>query len=195
MPFRFKRLEIPEAILIELEVFPDERGFFMETYRYSDFAAFGIKEHFVQDNHSRSKKGVLRGLHYQRPPRAQGKLVRVVVGEIFDVAVDIRKGSPWFGRWVGVTLSAENKRMLYIPPGFAHGFCVMSEEAEVVYKVTEEYSPEHDAGILWNDPEIGIRWPVKDPIVSFKDSRLPFLRKAGNDFVYEAMEKGMDGKW
>lgn len=190
MPFQFKRLKIPDVILIEPKVFSDERGFFMETYKYSDFAAFGIKEQFVQDNHSRSKKGVLRGLHYQRPPKAQGKLVRVVVGEIFDVAVDIRKGSPWYGKWVGVTLSAENKLMLYIPPGFAHGFCVLSEEAEVVYKVTEEYSPEHDAGILWNDPGIGIQWPVKDPIVSPKDARLPLLREVGDDFVYEPFGEG-----
>jgi len=161
MPFTFTRLAIPDVVLIEPRVFPDERGFFMESYKYSEFAAFGIKEHFVQDNHSRSKKGVLRGLHYQRPPKAQGKLVRVVVGEIFDVGVDIRlaraiekdgsiaraKGSPTYGKWVGERLSAENKRMLYIPPGFAHGFCVLSEEAEVLYKTTEEYAPEYDAGI------------------------------------------------
>jgi len=190
MPFSFKRLAIPDVVLIEPRVFPDERGFFMETYKYSDFAAFGIKEQFVQDNHSRSKRGVLRGLHYQKPPKAQGKLVRVVVGEIFDVAVDIRKGSPWYGKWVGASLSAENKLMLYIPPGFAHGFCVLSEVAEVVYKATEEYSPEHDAGILWSDPEIGIQWPVKDPIVSLKDSRLPLLREIGDGFVYEAAEDG-----
>jgi len=189
MPFSFKRLAIPDVVLIEPRVFPDERGFFMETYKYSDFAAFGIKERFVQDNHSRSKRNVLRGLHYQKPPKAQGKLVRVVVGEIFDVAVDIRKGSPWYGKWVGMKLSAENKWMLYIPPGFAHGFCVLSDVAEVVYKATEEYSPEHDAGILWSDPEIGIRWPVKDPIVSLKDSRLPLLREIGDDFVYEPLEE------
>lgn len=179
MPFRFERLEIPEVILIEPKVFSDERGFFMETYKYSNFAAFGIKERFVQDNHSRSVKGVLRGLHYQRPPKAQGKLVRVLVGEIFDVAVDIRKGSPTYGKWVGVMLSAENRWMLYIPPGFAHGFCVLSEEAEVTYKVTEEYSPEHDAGIIWNDPEIGIDWPVEQPILSAKDAGLPPLRAVG----------------
>ena len=190
MPFSFKRLAIPDVVLIEPRVFPDERGFFMETYKYSDFAAFGIKERFVQDNHSRSIKGVLRGLHYQKPPKAQGKLVRVVVGEIFDVAVDIRKGSPWYGKWVGASLSAENKLMLYIPPGFAHGFCVLSEVAEVVYKATEEYSPEHDAGILWNDPEIGIRWPIEQPILSDKDAKLPPLRGVGNDFVYEAAEDG-----
>jgi len=198
MSFKFEKLAIPDVVLIEPQVLHDERGFFMETYKYSDFAAFGIKEHFVQENHSRSKRGVLRGLHYQHPPKAQGKLVRVVVGEIFDVAVDIRsargikregnipraKGSAGYGKWVGVKLSAENKRMLYIPPGFAHGFCVMSDEAEVVYKVTEEYSRQHETGIIWNDPEIGIHWPLENPIVSTKDSGLPSLREAQNDFIY-----------
>ena len=178
MPFTFKRLEIPEIILVEPKVFHDERGFFMETYKYSDFAAFGVAEHFVQDNHSRSTKGVLRGLHYQNPPKAQGKLVRVVVGEIFDVGVDIRKGSPTYGKWVGEILSAENKRMLYIPPGFAHGFCVLSDVAEVLYKTTAEYAPECEAGIIWNDPEIGIRWPIEHPILSAKDAALPPLREA-----------------
>lgn len=188
MPFSFKRLAIPDVVLIEPKVFPDGRGFFMEAYKYSDFAAFGIKEQFVQDNHSRSKKGVLRGLHYQRPPKAQGKLVRVVLGEIFDVAVDIRKGSPWYGKWVGETLSAENRLMLYIPIGFAHGFCALSETAEVVYKTTEEYAPEYDAGIIWNDPEIGIDWPIKGPVVSPKDAELLPLKKVGNDFVYQPLE-------
>ena len=203
MPFNFSCLAIPDVIVIEPTVFPDDRGFFMESYKYSEFSAFGIKEHFVQDNHSRSTKGVLRGLHYQRSPKAQGKLVRVVVGEIFDVGVDIRlaraiekdlpygiremrifhgvkdiswaKGSPTYGRWVGERLSAENKRMLYIPPGFAHGFCVLSEVAEVLYKTTEEYAPEHDAGIIWNDHEIGIEWPIEHPILSPKDAALPRL--------------------
>jgi len=198
MPFLFQRTEIPEVVLIRPKVFHDERGFFMETYKYSEFAAFGIKEHFAQDNHSRSIRGVLRGLHYQKPPKDQGKLVRVVIGEVFDVAVDIRsargikrggnilraKGSAGYGKWVGVKLSTENKRMLYIPPGFAHGFCVLSEEAEVVYKVTEEYSPEHDAGIIWNDPEIGIHWPIEQPILSTKDAGLPPLREANNCFRY-----------
>ena len=184
MPFQFKRIEIPEVILIEPKVFQDERGFFMETCKYSDFAAFGIAERFVQDNHSRSVKGVLRGLHYQNPPHAQGKLIRVVVGEIFDVAVDIRKGSPTYGKWVGVKLSAENRRMLYIPPGFAHGFCVLSDVAEVVYKVTAEYAPECEAGIIWNDPGIGIEWPIKHPIISSKDAQWPTLREAVNGFRY-----------
>ncbi len=185
MPFTFRRLEIPEVVLIEPKVFQDGRGFFMETYKFSEFAEFGITERFVQDNHSRSKKGVIRGLHYQNPPRAQGKLVRVVVGEIFDVAVDIRKGSPTYGKWIGERLSSENKRMLYIPPGFAHGFCVLSQEAEVVYKVTEEYAPEHEAGVIWNDPGIGIRWPVENPILSPKDARWPPLKDAVNGFTYQ----------
>ena len=184
MPFSFRRLEIPEVVLVEPRVFPDQRGFFMESYKYTDFAAFGITEQFVQDNHSRSQKGVLRGLHYQNPPKAQGKLVRVVVGEVFDVAVDIRKGSPTYGRWVGVTLSAENKYMLYIPPGFAHGFCVLSEVAEVLYKTTEEYAPDCEAGIAWNDPEIGIAWPIESPILSPKDAQLPSLKHAENRFTY-----------
>jgi len=184
MPFSFRRLEIPEVILVEPRVFSDQRGFFMESYKYSEFAAFGITERFVQDNHSRSQKGVLRGLHYQNPPKAQGKLIRVVVGEVFDVAVDIRKGSPTYGKWVGVKLSAENKRMLYIPPGFAHGFCVLSEVAEVLYKTTEEYAPDCEAGIVWNDPEIGIAWPVESPILSSKDAQLPPLKYAENKFTY-----------
>ena len=190
MPFRFTRLEIPEVVLIEPAVFSDERGFFMEAYKYSEFAAFGISERFLQDNHSRSRKGVLRGLHYQNPPKAQGKLVRVVAGESFDVAVDIRKGSPTYGRWVGATLSAENKAMLYIPAGFAHGFCVLSEAAEVLYKTTAEYAPECEAGIIWNDSEIGIRWPVEDPIVSPKDAGWPPLKEAVNGFAYRPGRQG-----
>ena len=184
MPFIFERLTILEVMLVEPQVFPDDRGFFMESYKYSDFSAFGIKEHFVQDNHSLSTRGVLRGLHYQNPPKAQGKLVRAVAGEIFDVAVDIRRGSSTYGRWVGEPLSAANKRMLYVPPGFAHGFCVLSDEAHVVYKVTEEYSPEHDAGILWSDPQIGIRWPIEHPILSPKDAALPTRTRADNGFRY-----------
>lgn len=184
MPFKFDRLQIPEVILIEPKVFPDDRGFFMETYKYSNFSDFGIAEHFVQDNHSHSRRGVLRGLHYQRNPKAQEKLVWVVIGEILDVAVDIRKGSPTYGKWVGIALSAENKRMLYIPLGFAHGFCVLSEEAEVLYKTTEEYAPECDAGIIWNDPEIGIQWPIEKPVVSAKDAELPLLSEAENGFTY-----------
>lgn len=184
MPFRFERLEIPEVLLIEPRVFPDERGFFMETYKYSDYAARGIKDAFVQENHSRSSRRILRGLHYQKSPKDQAKLVRVVAGEVFDVAVDIRKGSPTYGKWVGVVLSGENKRILYVPPWCAHGFCVLSDMAEMVYKVTEEYAPEYEMGIIWNDSSLRIEWPVKDPILSKRDQAWPTLREADSDFVY-----------
>jgi len=188
VPFSFKRLEIPDVVLIEPKVFRDDRGFFMESYKRSEFVDFGIDEMFVQDNHSRSRRGVLRGLHYQNPPRAQAKLVRVIDGEIFDVAVDIRKGSPTYGRWVGVYLSDENMRMLYIPVGFAHGFLALSDVAEVLYKTSDEYSPEHEAGIVWNDPEVGIDWPVEEPVLSPRDCRWPGLRGAVNAFVYEVVQ-------
>jgi dTDP-4-dehydrorhamnose 3,5-epimerase len=189
MPFRFEKLEIPEVVMIEPRFFQDERGFFMETYKYSEFADFGIHGRFVQDNHSRSRKGVLRGLHYQNPPKAQGKLVRAVAGEILDVAVDIRRGSQAYGRWVGVVLSEENRRMLYIPAGFAHGFLALSDVAEVLYKTSEEYAPEHEAGIIWNDAKIGIRWPIEHPSVTSKDSQWPRLSDAVNGFVYEGSER------
>lgn len=182
MPFQFKRLAIPDVILIEAPNLRDERGFFRETYKFSEFAAHGIGLPFVQDNHSRSMRGVLRGLHYQKNPRAQGKLVRVVHGEIFDVAVDIRQHSPTFRKWIGITLSADENQMLYIPPGFAHGLCVLSNEADVIYKVTAEYSPELDRGIIWNDPDLAIEWPLAQPILSPKDSKLPRLRDSDNDF-------------
>ncbi|MCD6454981.1 MAG: dTDP-4-dehydrorhamnose 3,5-epimerase [Candidatus Aminicenantes bacterium] len=175
--FKFKRLEIPDVILIEPTVFEDQRGFFLESYNLKEFEAFGINVNFVQDNHSRSKKGVIRGLHFQKGKMAQAKLVRVVKGEIFDVAVDIRKGSSYYGKWVAVTLSENNKRMLFIPEGFAHGFCVLSEEADVLYKASNFYSPEHEGGIRWDDPDLAIPWPVDNPIVSLKDRNLPFLSK------------------
>lgn len=184
MPFAFKSLDIPEVVLIEPKVFEDERGFFMETYKMPDFAAAGVKANFIQDNHSRSAKGILRGLHYQDPPFAQGKLVRAIRGEIFDVAVDIRKGSPNWGRWVGVILSEENKDLLYIPTGFAHGFCVLSEVAEVIYKTTNVYSAEAEAGIIWNDQDLNIEWPVREPILSEKDKKLPTLENADIKFYY-----------
>lgn len=184
MPFRFEKLEIPEVILVEPKAFEDHRGYFVETYKRSDFEVNGIPELFVQDNHSHSVHGVLRGLHYQMHPKAQGKLVSVIQGAIFDAAVDMRKGSPTYGRWVGVTLSAKDHRMLYVPAGFAHGFCVVSTEADVVYKVTEEYAPELDRGICWNDPEAGVRWPIEQPILSPKDAQLPLLRVADNNFAY-----------
>jgi dTDP-4-dehydrorhamnose 3,5-epimerase len=184
MPFLFQRLQIPEVILIEPSRFEDRRGSFMETYKYSDFSRSGISEHFVQDNYSRSVHGVLRGLHYQKNPHAQGKLVQCIKGKIFDVAVDIRNGSPTFKHWISAELSEENTSMFYIPPGFAHGFLVMSDNADVMYKCTGEYSPEHDRGIIWNDPDIRISWPIPEPLLSEKDLSHPLLRDADNNFSY-----------
>jgi dTDP-4-dehydrorhamnose 3,5-epimerase len=169
---KFIPTQIPEVILIEPDVFEDERGFFMETYHQEKYRAMGITYSFVQDNHSRSGRGTLRGLHYQIT-HSQGKLVRVVLGEIYDVTVDIRRSSPTFGEWVGNTLTAESKNQLWIPPGFAHGFYTLSDWAEVLYKATDVYTPEAERAILWNDPEIGIVWPVipgTQPILSKKDA-------------------------
>ncbi len=188
MPFTFKRLEIPDVILIQPKVFGDERGFFMETYKASEFKKNGIDYDFVQDNHSRSQKGVLRGLHYQLKPMEQGKLVRCVKGRIWDVAVDIRKGSPWYGKWVAVELSEENKLMLWVPPGFAHGFVALEDGTEVIYKVTKEYAPELDRGIIWNDPDLAIDWPIENPVLSEKDGNLPKFKDAENNFVYGGKE-------
>lgn len=184
MPFTFKTLSIPGVILIEPRAFGDDRGFFMETYKYSDFASAGIEESFVQDNYSRSLTGILRGLHYQKNPNAQGKLVQCITGRIFDAAADIRKGSPSFGKWVAAELSGDNKLMLYVPSGFAHGFLVLSETADVMYKCTKEYSPADDRGIIWNDPDIGIEWPLKEPLLSGKDREHPLLKDADNNFEY-----------
>jgi dTDP-4-dehydrorhamnose 3,5-epimerase len=175
MPFDFKRLAIPEVLLISPRVWSDSRGFFMETYKRSEFAAAGISETFVQENHSSSMRGVLRGLHFQRPPQAQSKLIRVLSGTIFDVAVDLRPDSATRGRWVGVELSAEDRTLIYVPPWCAHGFCVLSDRAEVVYHTSTEYAPEHESGIMWNDPSVGITWPLADPIVSERDTRWPLL--------------------
>ncbi len=165
-----KTTDIPDVLIIDPTVFGDERGFFYESFNARKFAEqTGLEVGFVQDNHSKSAKGVLRGLHYQIQ-QPQGKLVRVVAGEVFDVAVDIRKNSPTFGKWVGLMLSAENKRQLWIPPGFAHGFLVTSDSAEFLYKTTDYYAPEFERCILWNDPIIGIQWPLADePILSNKD--------------------------
>ena len=165
-------LAISDVLLIEPKVFGDERGFFFESFNQLKFkSATGLDLHFVQDNHSKSAKNVLRGLHYQLPPRAQGKLVRVIAGEVFDVAVDIRKGSPTFGQWVGEVLSGENKRQMWIPPGLAHGFLVLSESAEFLYKTTDYWAPEFERCILWNDPGLAIAWPLEgDPVLSAKDS-------------------------
>ena len=176
MPFEFKKLEIPEVILISPRVFPDERGFFLETYKKTEFAKAGIKKTFVQENHSWSKKNVLRGLHFQKSPKAQGKLVKCLRGKIFDVTVDIRKKSSRFLKWVSVELSQDNGEMLYIPEGFAHGFLVLSDSADVLYKCTAEYSPKHESGIIWNDPQINIVWPSSNPSLSDKDKKLSLLR-------------------
>lgn len=181
--------ELPGVLLVEPDVFEDARGWFFETFHAKRYADLGIPGPFVQDNFSFSVRGTLRGLHYQLK-QAQGKLVAVLEGEIFDVAVDIRKGSPTFGKWIGVQLSSDNKHQLYIPPGFAHGFCVTSESAGVTYKCTEFYAPEDERGIIWNDPTLAIRWPVSAPRLSprdqaFKtladmDRELPPYRKPGN---------------
>lgn len=184
MPFQFHRLRIPDVILIEPKVFSDVRGFFIETYKKSEFKANGIPNNFIQDNYSHSTKGILRGLHYQKQPQAQGKLITVLKGKVFDVAVDIRKGSPTYGQWIGVTLSDNKVQMLYIPVGFAHGFCVLSDEVDFIYKVTAEYAAELDRGIIWNDPTINVEWPIENPLLSAKDKRLPFLHDADSDFVF-----------
>lgn len=184
MPFTYKNLDIPEVILVEAKSFLDDRGFFLESFKESDFISNGIDTKFVQDNFSHSVKGVLRGLHYQKNPKAQAKLVTALRGEIFDVAIDIRKNSPTYGKWVGEKLSDQNHRLLYIPEGFAHGFCVLSQDADVLYKVNNEYSPEHEKGIMWNDPEIDIAWPTDKPILVEKDLQSPTLKDADNNFVY-----------
>lgn len=172
-------LSIPEVILFEPKVFGDERGFFFESFNHARFeAAVGHSVTFVQDNHSKSAKGVLRGLHYQ-VQQPQGKLVRVAQGEVFDVAVDLRKSSPTFGRWVGALLSGGNKHQLWVPPGFAHGFVVLSDSAEFLYKTTDYYAPAHERSLLWNDPALGIQWPMQsEPILSEKDRNAKLLSAA-----------------
>jgi dTDP-4-dehydrorhamnose 3,5-epimerase len=169
--------ELPGVLLVEPRVFSDERGFFLETFHAERYAAHGIPTALVQDNLSRSRHGTLRGLHFQEP-KAQGKLVQVVRGTVFDVVVDVRRGSPTFGRWLGLELSGEAPRQLWIPPGFAHGFCVLSESADFYYKCTTLYAPEAERSIRWNDPQIGIQWPLRDPILSPKDAAAPLLADA-----------------
>jgi len=169
------------VLLIQPKVFGDDRGFFMESYNAAELKEAGVDILFVQDNHSKSCKNVLRGLHYQ-VNREQDKLVRVLSGEVFDVAVDIRRNSPTFGLWEGYLLSDENKNQLLIPKGFAHGFCVLSETAEFLYKCSDYYSPEDERGIIWNDTDINIDWPVSDPILSERDKKLPLLKNTGFDF-------------
>ncbi len=168
----FTPTDIPDVILIEPRVFGDHRGFFMETWNAETFRESGLDLHFVQDNHSRSGRGILRGLHYQTQ-QPQGKLVRVTLGEVYDVAVDMRRSSPTFGQHVGITLNADDKQMLWIPPGFAHGFLVTSDECEFLYKCTDFYAPEHEHSLLWNDPSLGIEWPLgdHDPVLSEKDAQ------------------------
>jgi dTDP-4-dehydrorhamnose 3,5-epimerase len=180
MSLQITKCTLPEVLLVTPRVFGDERGFLLETYSEREFAAAGITTRFVQDNQSRSRRGVLRGLHYQLE-HPQGKLVRVTRGKIFDVAADIRRGSPTFGKWVGVVLDDEKKQALWIPPGFAHGFCVVSDEADVAYKATDFYTPSAEKGIRWNDPLLGIEWPIESPTLSDKDLKYAPLTSASPD--------------
>ena len=182
MPFRFEPLSIPDVIRITPARHGDHRGFFSETYRASAFEDAGIRDVFLQDNHARSTRGVLRGLHYQAPPRAQAKLVRVVQGDVFDVAVDLRVDSPTFGQWAGRALSGEDGVILYIPEGFAHGYVCLSDQADLVYKVSNEFDASLDRGIAWDDPLIGIQWPVENPTLSERDLSLPGLDAATSPF-------------
>lgn len=175
--------ELKGVFIIEPQVFGDHRGFFMESYNKEKFSEYGLNYDFVQDNHSLSQQaGTLRGLHYQLEPKAQAKLVRVTRGAIVDVVVDIRKNSPTFGQWISVILSESNKKQILVPKGFAHGFCTLVENTEVQYKVDEFYSPEHDRGIIWNDPDLNIQWPVSDPVLSEKDKKHPGLKEAELNF-------------
>ena len=183
MAFSFSPYKLSGLLVVEGKSFPDERGYFMESYRDLDFAGSPIPR-LLQDNLSRSKKGVLRGLHYQKAAKPVGKLVRCVRGRIFDVAVDIRKGSPTYGKWASLELSDEGNRMFWVPPGFAHGFYTLSEEADVLYKVTDYWAPEVDRGIRWNCPEVAVQWPDARPLVAAKDEAQPVLSKADNDFVW-----------
>jgi len=178
MPFQIRTTPIDGLLVIEPKVFADERGFFMESFKASDFAAFGITQDFVQDNHSKSRKGVIRGLHFQRAPYAQGKLVRVTRGRAWDVAVDLRKGSLTFGTWYAVELSADNHLLFWIPEGFAHGFLALEDDTELLYSCTAEYNPTSDGGVRWNDPDIAVAWPQigVSPLLSTKDAVLPLLK-------------------
>ena len=179
---KFTKTAFPDVFLIEPDVFKDTRGFFMETYNQRKYAEGGIDQVFVQDNYSHSRYGILRGLHYQLK-NAQGKLVVVITGEIFDIVVDIRIGSPKFGQWFGAHLSAENRRQIFVPEGFAHGFIVLSESVDVIYKCTDFYTPGDEYGIFWADPSIGIDWPIRNPILSDKDSKNPKLREIPEELL------------
>lgn len=181
MLFSVEKTPIEGLLIIVTNTFYDSRGFFQETYKQSAFAELGIQEKFVQDNHSCSKKGVIRGIHFQHQPFAQGKLVKVIKGKVWDVAVDLRKNSPTFGKWFGIELSEENTNVsLYIPAGFGHGFASLEDDTHLIYKCTDEYNPQYDGGIKWNDPEIAVDWKLGEitPIVSSKDEKLPFLKDA-----------------
>lgn len=185
MPFIVEKSNIPDILTIEPKVFTDERGFFIEVFKKKDFESFGMQDLFVQVNHSSSTRGVLRGLHYQLIPAEQGKLIRCIKGEIFDVAVDIRKNSPWFSKYVGQTLSENNRKMMYVPAGFAHGFCVLSDIAEIEYYCTKEYAPEYERGVIWNDPELNIAWPLKDPLLSPKDKKFKPFKEIESNFIFK----------
>ena len=185
--FKVNQAPLAGLLIIEPHPFADDRGFFMESYNRDEFAALGFKETFLQDNHSRSQKGVVRGLHYQIKPAAMGKLVSCVHGRVFDVGLDIRKGSPTFGQWYGEVLSEENHKMLYFPPGFAHGFMALEDNSDVLYKCTNVWSPEHERAIVWNDPAVGIKWPLDQagkPLVNAKDAAAPQLKDAETNFTY-----------
>ena len=177
MGFTFTPLDLQEVLLVEPDTYRDDRGFFRETFKASAFASGGVGDAFVQANVSRSSAGVLRGLHFQRPPKGVAKLVSVVQGRIFDVAADVRQDSPTLGRWVGAELSAADGRSLFVPEGFAHGFLALQDDTVVTYLMTGEFSPEHDTGVRWDDPDLGIDWPVAAPILSEKDRALPTLRQ------------------
>jgi len=181
MSLIFTPAGLPGVTIIEPKVFADDRGYLMETYKRSQFVAAGLTAVFVQENHSRSVFGTLRGLHLQRAPKAQAKLVRVIAGAVFEVVADVQRESPTFGRWVSFTLSADNRRSLFVPAGYAHGFCVTSAEAQVVYKMTEEYAPELESGVRWGDPVLAITWPISTPLLSARDSRWPLLSERFGD--------------
>lgn len=182
MPITFTKTELPGVITIQPAVFEDNRGFFMETYHQRTFREAGIQCNFVQDNYSHSRRSTLRGLHYQLE-NAQAKLIWVISGDVFDVVVDIRRGSPTFGQWMGVRLSDINRRQIFVPEGFAHGFCVLSETADVLYKCSDLYSPGDEHGVIWNDPSIGIEWPIDTPIISKKDGENPRLSEIPEDVL------------
>jgi dTDP-4-dehydrorhamnose 3,5-epimerase len=180
---KFTETEIKGVWIISPVVHEDRRGFFLESFLAAEMEAHGLPSCFVQDNHARSKvPGVLRGMHFQKPPKAQSKLIRVVRGSVYDVVVDLRRKSGTYGKWLGLTLSEENREMLFIPKGFAHGYCTLSPDTEFLYKVDEYYSPAHDSGIRWDDPAFGIKWPFANPVISDKDSRLPLLKDIESPF-------------